>query len=213
MGGVASPLLANIYMNRFLKHWRLTGRGETFQAHVVSYADDFVILSRGRAAEALTWTKAVMTRLGLSINEAKTSLKDARQERFDFLGYSFGPHYYKANGRRYLGASPSKKSVHRLKAKVANLLTPGHTEPWDEVRDRLNRSLRGWSNYFAYGTSRPAFRGMDQYVTERVRAFLARRHKVQGRGNRRFTYDVIHGERGVLALERLPRTASPWALR
>ena len=211
VGGVASPLLANIYMNRFLKHWRLTGRGEAFQAHVVSYADDFVILSRGRAAEALTWTRAVMTRLGLSINEAKTSLKDARQERFDFLGYSFGPHYYKANGRRYLGASPSKKSVQRLKAKVANLLTPGHTEPWEEVRDTLNRSLRGWSNYFAYGTCRPAFRGMDQYVTERVRAFLARRHKVQGRGNRRFTYDVIHGERGVLALERLPRPASPWA--
>ena len=210
-GGVASPLLANIYMNRFLKHWRLTGRGEAFQAHVVSYADDFVILSRGRAAEALTWTRAVMTRLGLSINEAKTSLKDARQERFDFLGYSFGPHYYKANGRRYLGASPSKKSVQRLKAKVANLLTPGHTEPWDEVRDTLNRSLRGWSNDFAYGTCRPAFRGMDQYLTERVRAFHARRHKVQGRGNRRFTYDVIHGERGVLALERLPRPASPWA--
>ena len=61
-GGVASPLLANIYMNRFLKHWRLTGCGEAFRAHVVSYADDFVILSRGRAAEALTWTKAVMTK-------------------------------------------------------------------------------------------------------------------------------------------------------
>ena len=98
-GGVASPLLANIYMNRFLKHWRLTGRGEAFRAHVVSYADDFVILSRGRAAEALTWTKAVMTRLGLTLNEAKTSLKNARQERFDFLGYSFGPHRYKANGK------------------------------------------------------------------------------------------------------------------
>ena len=71
-------------MNRFLKHWRLTGRGEAFRAHVVSYADDFVILSRGRAAEALAWTKAVMTRLGLTLNEAKTSLKNARQERFDF---------------------------------------------------------------------------------------------------------------------------------
>src|SRR5258707_8466359 len=97
-GGVASPLLANIYMNRFLKHWRLTGCGEAFRAHVVSYADDFVILSRGRAAEALAWTKAVMTKLGLTLNEVKTSLKDARQERFDFLGYSFGPHYhYRAN--------------------------------------------------------------------------------------------------------------------
>ena len=76
-GGVASPLLANIYMNRFLKHWRLTGRGEAFRAHVVSYADDFVILSRGSAEEALAWTKAVMTKLGLTLNEAKTSLRDS----------------------------------------------------------------------------------------------------------------------------------------
>ena len=74
-GGVASPLLSVIYMNRFLKHWRLTRRGEAFRAHVISYADDFVILSRGHAAEALAWTKAVMTKLGLTLNEAKTSLK------------------------------------------------------------------------------------------------------------------------------------------
>jgi len=86
-GGVASPLLANIYMNRFLKHWRLTGCGEAFRAHVVAYADDFVILSCGYATEALAWTKAVMTKLGLTLNEAKTSVRNARQERFDFLGY------------------------------------------------------------------------------------------------------------------------------
>jgi len=203
-GGVASPLLANIYMNRFLKHWRLTGCGEAFRAHVVAYADDFVILSRGCAAEALSWTKAVMTKLGLTINEAKTSLKNARQERFDFLGYSFGPHYhYRANGQ-YLGASPSKKSVQRLKAKVRDLLVPGNNEPWQDVRDTLNRTLRGWSNYFCHGTRRPAFRGVDFYVRERVRAFLVRRHKVVGRGNHRFSFDVLHGQRGVLCLERLP---------
>jgi RNA-directed DNA polymerase len=212
-GGVASPLLANIYMNRFLKHWRLSGCGAAFRARVVSYADDFVILSRGRAAEALAWTKAVMTRLGLTINEAKTSLKDARQERFDFLGYSFGPHHHKANGKWYLGASPSKKSVQRLKTRVRDLLVPTNLDPWVEVRDTLNRSLRGWSNYFCYGTRGAAFRSIDHYVTERVRAFLARRHKVQGRGNRRFTFGVIHGERGVLGLERLPRAAPSWALR
>jgi RNA-directed DNA polymerase len=128
-GGVASPLLANIYMNRFLKHWRLTGRGDAFRARVVVYADDFVILSRGHAAEALAWTKTVMTRLGLALNEQKTSLKNARQERFDFLGYSFGPHWYKANGQWYLGASPSKKSVQRFKTKVGDLLAPATTIP------------------------------------------------------------------------------------
>ena len=110
-GGVVSPLLANIYMNRFLKHWRLSRRGEAFRAHVVSYADDFVILSRGRAAQALTWTKAVMTKLGLTLNEAKTSGKNARMESFDFLGYTLGPRRYWKNGQWYRGASPSKKSV------------------------------------------------------------------------------------------------------
>jgi RNA-directed DNA polymerase len=130
----SSPLLANIYMNRFLKYWGLTSRGEAFRAHVIAYADDFVILSRGCAAEALAWTRAVMTRLGLTLNEAKTSLRNARHERFDFLGYSFGPHRYKANGSWYLSASPSKKSVQRRKTKVRELLTPGNNDPWPEER-------------------------------------------------------------------------------
>jgi hypothetical protein len=80
-------LLANLYMNRFLKYWRITGRSELFQAEVINYADDFVILSRDCAAEALNWTRSVMTRIGLTLNEAKTSIKQARRERFDFLGY------------------------------------------------------------------------------------------------------------------------------
>jgi RNA-directed DNA polymerase len=212
-GGVASPLLANIYMNRFLKYWRLSGRCDAFRARVVGYADDFVILSRGRAADALAWTKAVMTRLGLTLNEQKTSLKNARQERFDFLGYSFGPHWNKANGKRYLGASPSKKSVQRLKAKVGSLLVSGHNDPWPEVRDALNGFLIGWSGYFSYGTRWEIFRGIDYYVYERVRDFLARRHKIPGRGSRRFSYEVVYGERGLLRLERLLRPVTPCASR
>jgi RNA-directed DNA polymerase len=81
---------------------------------------DFVILSRGRAVEALAWTEAVMTKLGLTINEAKTSVRNARKERFDFLGYSFGPHWFKKNGKWYLGASPSKKSMQRFRARRKN---------------------------------------------------------------------------------------------
>jgi RNA-directed DNA polymerase len=212
-GGVASPLLANIYMNRFLKYWRLTGRGKAFRSRVVAYADDFVIVSRGCAAEALMWTKTVMTRIGLTLNEEKTSLKNARRERFDFLGYSFGPYCFKGNGRWYLSAGVSKKSVQRLKTKVGNLLTPGNLDPWPDVRDALNAFLFGWARYFSYGTHRAAFRGIDYYVYERVRDFLARRHKVKGRGTRQFSYDVVWGERGVLRLERLPWSLAPRASR
>ena len=123
-GGVVSPLLANLYMNRFLKHWRFTGCGEAFRAQIIAYADDFVILSCGQAVEAMMWTEAVMTKLGLSLNEAKTSIRDARKERFEFLGYSFGPHHWWKNGQRYLGVSPSKKSVQRIRAKISALLYP-----------------------------------------------------------------------------------------
>ena len=193
-------MLANLYMNRFLKYWRITGRGEIFRAQVVNYADDFVILSCGCAAEALDWTRSVMTRIGLTLNEAKTSVKQARRERFDFLGYSFGPHRMRTNGHEYLGASPSKKSISKLRQKVGDLLVPWHVAPWTEVRDRLNRVLRGWSNYFGYGTRLMAYRAVDWYVYNGVRSFLRRRHKVPTRGNTRYSDAVVFGTLGVLRL-------------
>ena len=212
-GGVASPLLSVIYMNRFLKHWRLTGRGEAFNAHVISYADDFVILSRGHAEEALTWTKAVMTKLGLTINEAKTSVKNARGEGFDFLGYTLGPRHLPNGGRWYLGASPSKKSVQRVKTKIGELLVPGNKGSWDEVRLRLNRILRGWSAYFSYGALASAYEAVDQHVYDRARNFLRQRHKAQGRGADQFSRGRVYGELAVRCLRRERSRSSPWALR
>src|ERR1700757_4727920 len=212
-GGVASPLLSVIYMNRFLKHWRLTGRGEAFRAHIVSYADDFVILSRGHSEEALAWTKVAMTKLGLTINEAKTSLKDARREGFDFLGYTLGPRHLPNGGRWYLGASPSKKSVQRVKMKIGELLVPGNKGAWDEVRARLNRVLRGWSAYFSYGALASSYEAVDQHVYDRTRHFLRQRHKVQGRGADQFSREYVHGELAVRCLRRERSRSSPWALR
>jgi RNA-directed DNA polymerase len=212
-GGVISPLLANLYMNRFLKHWRRSGQGEILRAHIVSYADDFVILSRDSADEALAWTRQVMTKLGLALNEQKTAVRDARRERFDFLGYSFGPHRYRKDGHWYLGASPSHKSVLRLKAKVSDLLVSGNMGTWTEVRDRLNRLLRGWSTYFSHGTRMPAYRAVDYHVYDRVRHFLVRRHKVPSRGTNRFSYEAVYGALGVLHLRRVHLGPQPCASR
>jgi RNA-directed DNA polymerase len=201
-GGVASPMLANMYMNRLLKGWRNTKRGEQFDAHIVNYADDFVILSRGKAAEALNWTRQVVTRMGVTLNEAKTSIKQARQESFNFLGYTFGPHRYKKDGHWYLGASPSKKAMARIKEKVGQLLVPSNTGTWEEARNRLNQILRGWSAYFNYGTRAAAYDAVDNYVYESVRHFLRRRHQVHSRGTNRFSIQAVFGELGVLQLSR-----------
>ncbi len=205
-GGVISPLLANRYMNRFLRYWEKTKQPRHLRARIVSYADDFVILSRGRAAEALDWTRRAITRLGLTLNEAKTKLKDARRERFEFLGYSFGPHRHWRDGKLYLGASPSPKSMARLKQNVRDHLKESHSRPWPDIRDRLNAILRGWDGYFCYGTRWTAHRAIDSHVVQNVRRFLVRRHKVQSRGTRRFSYEAIFGELGVfsLAANRMP---------
>jgi RNA-directed DNA polymerase len=200
-GGVASPLLANLYMNRMLKGWRRSGRGEQYRARIVNYADDFVILSRGKAKEALGWTREVVARLGLSLNEKKTSIRDARKERFDFLGYTFGPHYSRRTGREYLGYSPSKKSVNRIREKVREHLRPNQVAPWEEVRDKLNQKLKGWKAYFELGSPWKPFKVLDEYVEERVRHFLRRRHKVSSQGTRQFSTKRIYGALGVYRLQ------------
>jgi RNA-directed DNA polymerase len=204
-GGVVSPMLANLYMNRFLKHWRGSACDEAFRARVVNYADDFVILSRGRAAEALAWTDRVMTRLGLTLNRTKTRLCDARKEPFDFLGYGFGVHVFRQTGRRYLGASPSKKSVQRLKDKVGAMLVPGNVGCWEEVRNRLNRLLRGWGGYFSPGSHYAADSVIEAHVYDRVRNFLVRRHKMRPRSIGPFTMTAVFGQLGVLRMRHCRR--------
>ena len=199
-GGVISPLLANLYMNRMLKGWKQTKRGEQYRAKIVNYADDFVILSRGKANEALEWTRGVLERLGLTLNEQKTSIRNARKERFDFLGYTFGPHFSRRTGREYIGCSPSKKSVNRIRQKVAEHLRPGNVAPWEEVRDRLNQKLKGWKAYFGWGSPTKAYEVLDEHVEERVRHFLRRRHKVQSQGTHQFSMKRIFGELGVFRL-------------
>jgi RNA-directed DNA polymerase len=169
----------------------------------------FVRLSRGRAEEALAWTSSVMTRLGLSLNEAKTSVKDAKAESFDFLGYTLGPTFDPRDGQKYPGASPSRRSVQRIKEEIGDLLASGNKAPWPHVCKRLNRLLAGWSAYFGYGTRTSAYRAVDHHVSERVRRFLAKRRKEPGRGTRPFSWREIHGALGVVSLlHSKPRAAA-----
>ena len=189
-------------MNRFLKYWRIRGHDENFRARIVSYADDFVILSRGKAREALHLTSAVMERLGLKLNQDKTIVLDARKGTFDFLGYTFGRICFRKTGKWYLGACPSRKSVKRVKQKVRIVLRPGEKGAWPDVRDRLNALLQGWCAYFSYGTTQIAYRAVERNVYNRVRRFFVHRHKMCSRGIRRFPSERVFGEFGIL----LPRS-------
>lgn len=206
-GGVASPLLANIYMHRFIKAFRQHGVDRRYDAVLVNYADDFVILCRHGAAEVLETTRRWMTGIGLALNEDKTRLRDARCDAFDFLGYTFSPMYSPRTGGRYNGVRPSKKAVASMRDAIRHRLRPGNQAPWKDVARTLNRTVRGWCGYFSYGTVTKARHDVTLHLYHTVRRFLRRRHKLAGSGYRRFPMPVVFGELGVvspLALSRPP---------
>lgn len=205
-GGVISPLLANIYMNRFVRHWRQKGAPYRL-GEIVSYADDFVIQcrSRAQAAESLAVATRWLEKLGLQIHPEKTRLCHAWEEPFDFLGYTFGSLWWWRTKGRGLGTRPSEKAVKRLKGKVNALLYRGNPQPWPELRTRLNQILVGWANYFSVGATGQVDNAIWWHVGRRVRRFLCKRHKLRPRGASRFSLHEVYGPLGVVELGRYRR--------
>lgn len=185
---------------------------ERMKAKVVVYADDFVILCQGTAQQALGITRKWMESMRLTLNEKKTQLRDARLECFDFLGYTFGPMMHRPTGRQYLAARPSKRAVAKLRENVRAVLASGNMEPWSQVVRQVNQKLVGWGNYFSYGTVARAYWNVDAFLLHRARDFLTRRHKVPGRGIRRFPVDEVFGENGLISLGARRRAAYSNAL-
>jgi RNA-directed DNA polymerase len=203
-GGVISPLLANIYINRLLKAFAKSDLMKRCEAKIVNYADDFVILCKQGVTEALGQLKRWLDGMKVKLNEQKTCTRDARKEHFRFLGYELGPVVNKRNGTRYQGARPAKKAMSAAREKISGILWRGRTERWEEIRDELNRFLMGWAGYFSYGLARPSFRLLDIHVTDRVRNLLRRRYKLPS-STARFRYNEVHRDLGVLELQSLLR--------
>src|SRR5438094_1049947 len=186
-GAPISPLLANLYMRRFILGWKKLGHERRLDAHLVNYADDFVICCRGSAKQAMAAMRDMMAKLKLTVNEKKTRLCRLPEETFDFLGYTIGRCYSKQTGRAYLGTRPSATKVRRVCGAISEgtgrrttLLSVG------KMITRLNRMLVGWANYFCLGPVSQAYRAIDQHVRRRLRQWLCAKHKVRGPGTTRF---------------------------
>jgi len=209
-GSPISPLLANLYMRRFVLGWKKLGLEESLGTRIVTYADDLVILcSRGNAAEALTRMREIMSKLKLTVNEEKTRICRVPEGNFDFLGYTFGRLYKRTTGTAYLGMRPSKKSIRRMVENV-HALTAANTT-WQEttqVVQELNRALRGWANYFKVGSVSRAYRALDLYTAARLRRWLRIKHKRRHRRGGTYPLPHLYGYFGLVSLSG--RNAS-WA--
>jgi RNA-directed DNA polymerase len=207
-GGVISPLLSNLYLHLMDRIWQRHDLARKYQARLVRYADDFVVLCRKDVATPLAAIRRILERLELQLNEGKTKIVDANKESFHFLGFELRMRVGKRGGR-YAHTQPADKAVAKVKGRLKEIAVSRQTwRPINDVVRDMSHTLRGWSAYFRHGNCSTVFQKVKRYAEERLRIHLRRRHKVASwKGAlKRYPSRVLYEQYG---LYKLP-TAAGW---
>jgi len=206
-GGVISPLLANIYLNVLDKVWKMKKVEERWRARLIRYADDCVVPCQWNTERVLKGIRTVLGHLGLSLNEAKTRVVDARKESFNFLGFTIQIKKSIKTGKRFPLIRPSKKALAEIKAEIKALTCRKTLHlPKEVVIKKLNEVVRGWAGYFYYKNCSRDLSTIKRFLDERVRIYLRRKHAKKSRGYKAYPYQYLYE---TLGLYKIPTTA-PW---
>ena len=204
-GGVISPLLANIYLNLFDRMFRSYCRDTGLAAELVRYADDFVIVMRGRVEQTRARVEEMLEGLALKVNREKTRIVDARQQGFEFLGFRLQRPRSSKNGRMIVVVEPSRKSEQHFRDEVRGLTGRWtYCRPQQEVIDRVNRYVQGWVNYFHVHNSTRVFARQRFFLEQRLRKYLQKRRQIRGFGYRRWPTARLYRELGLYAIPIQP---------
>ena len=184
----------------FVLGWKKLGHEKRLGAFIVNYADDLVICCRGKAEEALATMRVMMTKLKLTVNETKTRVSILPEEKFDFLGYTFGRCYSPKTGRAYLGTVPAKKRVIRICQAISSETGRNKTLlNHQAVVTKLNQMMNGWANYFCLGPVSKAYQAIDRHARRRLRHWLCAKHKASP-ATGRFPEATLHAKFGLVCL-------------
>lgn len=214
-GGVISPLLANCYLHLLDRLWQRRHLKDKLQAHLVRYADDFVVLCRKDVEEPLKVVRHVLERLDLSLNEAKTHIVDATTASFNFLGFTLQMRRGAKTGKPYPNVRPADTSLKKIKARLTELTGRELTAmPLSDIVENVNRSLRGWANYFHHRNSSQAMSKVRTHAEDRLRTHLMKRHKIKDRGTGlcRFPHADLYERYGLYKVSTVAGWRSAHAL-
>jgi RNA-directed DNA polymerase len=206
-GGVISPLLANLYLHLVDRIWERQQLQQRLGARMVRYADDMVILCRSGTKKPMAVLQEILGKMDLLLNETKTRVVDAHQEMFNFLGFEIGIWDSRNTGRSYANVQPSKKSLQTIKSRITGMTSRGSTLiPLDHMVRDVNRSVRGWVEYFHFRNCSVRMLQVRTHLEERLRTHLRKRHKVRDRdsGYIRFSRRDLYDKYG---LYKVPATA------
>jgi RNA-directed DNA polymerase len=206
-GGVISPLLANLYLHLLDRIWERRQLQQRLGARIVRYADDMVVLCRKGIEQPMAVLRQVLKRMGLTLNEDKTRVVDAREGKFDFLGFETWLAKSVRTGKLYAHVQPSKKSLKSIKDRVTQLTARTRTTiPLDWLANEVNAVVRGWVGYFHWRNCSKSLARVQWHLEERLRTHLRNRYKVRDRktGYLRFTHRDLYAKYG---LYKVPTTA------
>jgi RNA-directed DNA polymerase len=214
-GGVISPLLSNIYLNKLDRIW---GARCKPLGMLVRYADDFVVMCRAesQAREGLRRIGLVMDRLGVKLHPTKTRMVDLRRgkESFVFLGCTIRKKrsIQRLPGRHFMQRWPSPKATRKLRERVRELTDARQSgKDVKQIIVELNPVLRGWGQYFRTGNADREFNKMDSFVCLRLRRWQVRRGGQRATRRKLFTSHQLYGM-GLHRLQgtvRYPTQATP----
>lgn len=205
-GGVISPLLANIYLNVLDTLWKTKRMQEEYGARLIRYADDFVVLCRGNTERVRQEIETVLAHLGLSLNELKTKMVDAREESFNFLGFTVKLQRSPRTRGVFPLVTPSRKAIQKVKTEIKRLTREAYLiVPLPQVIKNLNSVARGWENYFRYRNCSKQLWAVKRYFEGRVRRHLMRKRGKSGWGYNIYSSDYLY----KLGLYKMT-TSVPW---
>lgn len=179
-GGVISPLLANAYLNLLDRNWNELGWNK--EAKLVRFADDYVILTKGNPKPWYKRMSKLIDRLELTINEEKTEVVKA-EDGFDFLGMHFRRKLSR-KGKMWCYIWPAQKAMKKIRHKIKGLTNRDYTPRVEDLVKKINRKLIGWGNYFCKSNCAEHLIKLDNYVKQRIKIWLRRKHQKRGHGHR-----------------------------